>query len=123
MALTAGCASDDEPKVEISELTVVNRREENVEVTVIADRGGETVYEDTFEFDPKRGGSTDGVHLEEGWMSGEGNLEVTISADSIDEASLSTKSLAREREDDGCLSVFSTVDERGVSVYRADVDC
>ncbi|TKX75437.1 hypothetical protein EXE46_04370 [Halorubrum sp. GN11_10-6_MGM] len=123
MALTAGCVSDDEPRVEIREIDVVNLREESVEVTVVAERVDETVYEDTFEFSPKQGGSTDGVHLEEDWMSGEGDLEVTIAADSIDEASLSTESLAQDREDDECVSVFSTVDENGVGVYYAEIEC
>jgi len=122
-ALTCGCISSDDPQVEIREIDVVNLRDESIGVTIVAERGEEVVYDESFEFDPEQGGSTDGVHLEESWMGGERDLEVTISVDSINKASFSTESLAREREDDECLSVLSPVDENGVSLYYAGVEC
>ncbi|MDB9233849.1 hypothetical protein [Halorubrum ezzemoulense] len=123
VALAPGCISGDEPQVSIHEIDVVNLRDESVEVTITAERGDEIVYEDSFEFDPKQGGSTDGVYLKENWMGGQGDLEVTVSADSLDEASLSTASLAREYEDAECLSVFTPIDENGVSMYYAEIEC
>ncbi|WP_256948806.1 hypothetical protein [Halorubrum ezzemoulense] len=121
--LTAGCISDDDPQVEIREIDVVNLRDETVGVTIVAERGDEVVSEDGFRFGPKQGRATGGVYLKESWMSGEGDLELTISADSIDEASLFTESVAQESEDDECVSAFSPVDENGGGMYYAEAEC
>jgi hypothetical protein len=123
VALTSGCISNDEPQVEIQEIEVVNLRDESVDVTIVAERDDEIVYEDTFEFDAIQGASTDGVNLEESWMGGEGELVVTVSADSIDERSLSTVSLSQDYEDTECLSVLSTIDTNGVNMYYSRKEC
>lgn len=123
VALTSACISNDEPQVEIQEIEVVNLRDESVDVTIVAERDDEIVYEDTFEFDAIQGGSTDGVNLKESWMGGEGDLVVTVSADSIDERSLSTVSLSQDYEDTECLSVLSTIDTNGVKMYYSREEC
>ncbi|MGQ3330937.1 hypothetical protein [Halorubrum sp. FL23] len=121
--LTSGCISDDESYMKIQEIEVVNLREEDVEVTIVAKRNNEIIYESTFEFKAIQGGSTDGVNLDEDWMRAEEDLEVTISAVSIDETAFSTADLSQDYGNTDCISTFCTVDTNGINVYYSRTEC
>lgn len=124
IALTSGCISDSESHVEIQEIEIVNMRNEPVEVTVLGkNESNDVLYENSYEFDPIQGGSTDGVNLNSDWLRTEGEVVITISANTIDERAISTADLSQDYDSSTCVSVFCTIDTNGLNIYYSEQDC